>query len=54
MISLRREYIGEETVRYIPFDYSRLEEVHPYMIHNMDPQITDVIVSESIDLVITA
>lgn len=55
MIKERLEYVKQWwDITFIPFDYSNLEEKHPYIIRNMTPYIRDVIQYYSIDLVIAA
>ncbi len=53
-IERRREYLWEENIVYIPFDYTHLSDSHPYEIRNMSPHILDAIRFYNIDLVITA
>lgn len=54
MIEKRREYLWDWNITYIPFDYEKLSENHPYEITGMMPHIVDVIKYHAIDLVITA
>lgn len=50
----RLDYLKNENVHIIDFSYSRVEKHWPYVIHDMNPKIDDVINKYDIDLIITA
>ncbi len=54
MMEKRRSYLWDGDTTYIPFDYEKLSESHPYEIKGMTPHIVDIIEYNAIDIVITA
>jgi glycosyltransferase involved in cell wall biosynthesis len=50
----RLDYLKDQSVKLIPFDYDSLSEPYPYIIRGAKPTIFEVIRNERIDSVITA
>jgi len=50
----RLDYFDNTNVKLISFNYEKLDDKYPYLIHKMSPSIFEIIKNNNIDLLVTA